>query len=348
MVKLFDHTRRGLMWAKSDKGWGLIRPDGSWQIDPRFDDVGPSESELTPIAIDHVWGFADASGRIVIEPKFELALPFSGRFAGVRSNGQFGLIDRTGTWVVEPKYERIWHDAHFPQSWWWVKNGDKYGLTDASGELLLTSQFDQTPTVCADGRIIGIVDKKARMFASGGHLIDLPEGELFGPASCRELYVVKIGDKFGYADAALRLVLPTKFDVAHEFVNGLAVVKLVGKYGLLKRDGTWAIDPEFEAIDLPRDGVVLAKFGGKAGMLNAETGAWIVPPRFDRMCHCGVATMAIIEDKRGYLDKTGAWLIEPKYDRLGLIQGRTDSGQARRQMGRHRPCRNSRARCQVR
>lgn len=153
LVKLYDHSRHDLMWAKSDKGWGLIRPDGSWQIEPQFDDVRSTESGLTPIALKHLWGFADTSVRIVIEPKFEGALPFSGQFAGVRANGKFGFVDRTGTLVVEPKYDFIWHDVRFPASWWWIKSGDKYGLIDASGHLLLPPQFDQTPTICADGRL---------------------------------------------------------------------------------------------------------------------------------------------------------------------------------------------------
>ena len=70
-VGTFDLADSRLMWAKTDAGWGLIRPDLSWQVKPKFEGVRTVYNGLAAIMLDHRWGFVDTSGRIVIEASFD-------------------------------------------------------------------------------------------------------------------------------------------------------------------------------------------------------------------------------------------------------------------------------------
>jgi hypothetical protein len=172
-VRVFSrHDDLGLMWAKTDAGWGLIRTDLTWQVEPQLDQASELSENRAVVVIKRRWGFVDESGRIVIEPRFDYSFPFSGRYAAARVNKRFGLIDRTGAWAVEPTYDMIFPGGILiPTSWWTVKAGDKYGLLDDSLRVVITLQLDQTAAVCTDGRVAGVVDKKWRLFSRDGVLL---------------------------------------------------------------------------------------------------------------------------------------------------------------------------------
>jgi hypothetical protein len=164
------------MWAKTDAGWGLIRPDLSWQVDPQFEQVGPLFDGLAAVVLNHHWGFVDATGQIVIEPEFDYAFGFSGPYAPARTKNLFGLIDRTGAWVVEPKYDMIYfQNSLIPKSWWAIKAGEKYGLLDDSLHVVISPQLDQSAAMCSDGQIIGFVGKKWKLFSHSGKPIENDE-----------------------------------------------------------------------------------------------------------------------------------------------------------------------------
>jgi len=168
-VRIFSKDDLGLMWARTSAGWGLIRTDLSWQVEPQFDQAGYLSENRAVVVLNKRWGFVDETGRVVIEPRFDYSFPFSGRYAPARVNKQFGLIDRTGAWVVEPTYEMIYPGGYLtPRSWWTVVAGKKYGLLDDTLRVAITPQLDQTPAVCTDGQIMGVIDKKWRLFSRDG------------------------------------------------------------------------------------------------------------------------------------------------------------------------------------
>jgi hypothetical protein len=174
-VRMFERGSRA-MWIKTEAGWGLIRPDLSWQIEPRFEQVGVMHEGLAMIALNGRWGFIDASGQIVIDPTFERVLEFSGPYAPARVNNLFGLIDRTGAWVVEPQYDLIFsHKVLIPHSWWTVKTGEKYGLLDDSLHPVIRPQLDGSIAMCFDGRIIGFRERTAKLFSHDGTPVDNDE-----------------------------------------------------------------------------------------------------------------------------------------------------------------------------
>jgi hypothetical protein len=144
----------GLMWARTDGGLGLIRPDGTWAVEPRFERVGSLSRDRALVALDHRWGFVDGRGRIVIQPQFDYAFPFqsSAQLTTARVSQLSGLIDRSGNWVVEPKYDVISPGGPWmPEEWWDVTIGKKHGLLDETGasSLVRNSISRRTSAVMA-------------------------------------------------------------------------------------------------------------------------------------------------------------------------------------------------------
>jgi hypothetical protein len=250
-----------------------------------------------------------------------------------------GLIDRSGEWVLEPAYDSIssyGDDApstsNLEFKGFVAKRGNWTDLLDASGGVLISgmkhwpnSSYDEAIRFCADGRIIGFMDRKPRLFDRDGTRLDPPQGEMWWPLTCDPPYVVKVGGRFVHVDRWLRPLTLERFDAVGPFQHGLATVVLHGRYGLIRPDGTWAIEPKFDRARPFRTNIALVKEDGRAGLINATTGTWITTQApFDDVCpsEYGVAGV-MLNGKAGAVDETGAWVIEPKYDavRFGFGSG---------------------------
>jgi WG containing repeat len=104
----------------------------------------------------------------VIEPRFDRVQHFRGPYAPARLNKLYGFIDRDGVWVLEPKYDMVGPSGLLPKFWWSIKVGEKYGALDNSLKVVVGPQFDQTPALCTDDRILGSVNRKLQLFARDG------------------------------------------------------------------------------------------------------------------------------------------------------------------------------------
>lgn len=54
---------------------------------------------------------------------------------------------------------------------------------------------------------------------------------------------------YGYIDRDGQMVIPSKFEEAYDFKNGLANVKKSGKYGFIDKTGTFVVSHEFDDLD---------------------------------------------------------------------------------------------------
>jgi hypothetical protein len=343
-IAIFD-LKSGVMWAKAEGGWGLINPNGSWFLEPTFQSIiGASEGngrlldDRAPVMLGRRAGFIDHTGQIAIAPKFDYAQHFvAGMPARVTVGRGEGLIDRSGGWLVEPSYEYISPisrgasgrelDSEFKG--FLARRGESYDILDQSGKTIIsgltidhrlgyprTSSTEAAtfPLFCPDGRIIGVVDKKPRMFGRDGAPILPTEGELWWPLSCEAPYAFKIGGRFGYLDDNLRPLIEAKFETVGLFVGGVAIVKLDGKFGLIRADGTWAIRPSFDVAQVLPGQLALVKIGAEAAVIDVSTARLVTQTTFDDVCSLGRGVIGVVQNgTMGTIDQSGSWLLQPKY-----------------------------------
>lgn len=92
---LFPVKERGL--------WGFVRPDGTYQIHPQFEDVkGFHFLDVAAVKQDDLWGFVRATGTMSIPCKYDsvVGYGYEGYHAWVWKDGEKLRIDKTGM-VVE-------------------------------------------------------------------------------------------------------------------------------------------------------------------------------------------------------------------------------------------------------
>lgn len=347
----FDPDNPELMWARAGRLWGLIRPDGTWMLDPAFTIRHELSDGLAQVWQDNKVGFIDRTGRMVIPPKFEPLGTHSfegGMPAPAKLGGWVGLIDRSGNWVLEPAYSSIFpysaEGASNPGLFrgFVAKRGPIEDILDRTGKVLIggmtpwlgTSSSRSTPgggisisstmgqmrIFCDDGRIIGFFDRKPRLFERDGTPLDLRQGELWWPSTCEPPYVVKVGAHYAHVDRWLRPVTAEKFDAVGLFRDGLAAVALRGKHGLIRGDGTWAIEPRFDAaLPIGHDRAIVT-LDGRSGVFDVANDRWVTQTPFDGICASQLDVIGVVRDgKTGVIDASGAWVIEPKHDALALV-----------------------------
>jgi len=96
----------------------------------------------------------------------------------------------------------------------------------------------------------------------------------------------------------------------------LAPARVGGRWGYIGRDGEFVIEPEFDnARPFFGHRVAAARSGNAWGLIDAR-GDWVVTPRFDQDPHpsSDVPFPVVIGGKWGYLSVDGKMVIEPRFD----------------------------------
>jgi hypothetical protein len=172
-----------------------------------------------------------------------------------------------------------------------------------------------------NGRAAVRIGEKAHGFVS-------PEGKILFATSVAgaamhhldDWLVIREADRVGFANVAGRVVIPARFDDARPFQAELAPVREGVRWGLVRRDGTYAFRPMYDEIRLLTrhgDRPVLweVRLDDRWGVADSNGGV-LVPPRFDsiRDSAYGVATVTM-EQKFAVIEvASNRILTPPRYD----------------------------------
>ena len=126
---------------------------------------------------------------------------------------------------------------------------------------------------------------------------------------------VKLDKKYGYQDRNGKLVIQPEFDLASQFVSGLAAVKIGKKWGYINDSANFVIQPKFDNALTFSEGLARIQIGQKYGYIN-KSGEVVLEPTYSKALnfHDGLAAVAI-NHQWNYIDRTGKIVIEPPGDR---------------------------------
>lgn len=271
--------------------WFILKP-----ILFKEDDVIPhnlfNDGLLSAVSKENgKWGYINEKGKFVIETQFDAVNEFSDGYASVSVGGQWGVIDKTGTYTVSPQYEYI---SAFSQGVAVVVDfdtdddgNDQYGLIDTNGDLLMPITYDEIGSDPYNG---------------------------LGLSSADELFVVKSGEKYGYANIKGEIVINPSYDCASPFYEGYASVCRNEKYGFIDKIGNEVIKCQYDGTSNFSENLCVVSVGGKYGVINTK-GKYVVNPKYERIISYqeGYAKFEK-DDKWGYIDTKGKEVIPAKYE----------------------------------
>jgi hypothetical protein len=356
----FDKDDPSIRWVQRDKLWGLARTDGSWLIEPKFEQAGALTDGLARVVINGKVGFIDKTGNFVIEPMFDSAREFTLGRTSAERDGIFGVIDKTGSWVFQTNYQQIYLAVTYGKGnsetafGWNFKKGDRWGLLDIDGRVVLDADFDQTIHYCADSRRLDAYKNKEWFyFKADGRPLQPPDGRLVNAPCGGALYTLKIGDKFGLVDADSSPLTPVHFeavtpvglgpDVKNVKIDGkwgrvgpdghwlleprfdylsggtdLFVASIAGRRGFMRSDGTWLIEPKFDAARRRDKETAFVTVSGATGFLRLADQSWVVPPRPGVMCDINNTIVLEVAGTRAILSPTGETWVDLGAERVGV------------------------------
>jgi hypothetical protein len=259
----------GMACVSIDGKYGYIDTKGKLVVPLRYDyDSGDFSEGFAVVGLEEKHGFIDNTGKMITEIKFDRANDFCDGLARVRIEGKDGYIDNTGNFVIDAKFDAAWN---FSEGLARVRIEDKYGFIDKTGQQVIGPQFDRAwffydglaPVMFYDKWRFkeewGYIDKtgnivitpkyySAKSFVDGKAYVGTESGWGY-----RNRYEWNYIDKTG-------AIVPKPFpDHVVHFGEGLAEVKIDGKYGFIDKTGKIIIEPQFDTVDPFSEG--LAGFG---------------------------------------------------------------------------------------
>ena len=161
-------------------------------------------------------------------------------------------------------------------------SGNGYGYMNQTGELVIYPQFDRAEKFSEGFAPVKVKDKLGFVNFKGQVSIILPN-KIVNESNSRkrdEPISTYLVDKFlkDLTDKKLMAQYRDEHDtLSTSFSEGLAAIKLKGKWGFINQNGKLVIPYQFDEVQKFSGGVATVKVGDLWGVINPE-GKWIIQP----------------------------------------------------------------------
>ena len=336
-LKLQPFTRdaTGLIWAakisqKSLKG--LIRSDGTWQVEPRFSHVQSLNEGIAVVAVkdqtgqkSQRWGAVDAEGKIIVPLIYDHVAYWNHGYGLARKDGKNGLLDRTGQLVggrffdkVERATEKRFARVLLDGKWMSVTGKGKLIPDQREGEIILS---------CPSGLTLKRESDRVAFYKPDGKRVSEALFKLRGYAKkdCRAPLTVTSEGKWGFITLDGRLLHdPLKFESQIRFKGGKAWVQFSGLWGQINDTGEFIIPPQFESLQRHGPDHYRVKKDGVEFFIDATGQRITQPPEFKRhpsaFLKCsGGGRLVSEKNKWGMVDPEGKMIIPVRHRALSCF-----------------------------
>ncbi|BAY76156.1 serine/threonine protein kinase [Nostoc linckia NIES-25] len=118
----------------------------------------------------------------------------------------------------------------------------------------------------------------------------------------------------------ISFVIEPKYDEAYDFSEGLARVKVDGKWGYIDRIGSFVIQPQFDEAEDFSEGLAVVWIAGQNRGYIDKTGTFVIQPQFVKNAAQkfseGLARVWLV-GTWGYIDNGGRFVIQRKFKESG-------------------------------
>jgi hypothetical protein len=223
---------------------------------------------------DGAYRFVDRSGRLLFKTGY-----FTGDFSeGVATSAEdrvgrtplWGFVNRAGKFVIESRYSSAHKFAEglAAVSTSWAPGNT--GYIDHSGSFVIPPKLSFASDF-HEGLAAVIMDGPCQ---SGGGSGSCGFSE-FIPTEKNATY----GCKFAFIDKLGHAITDLRFDETGEFSEGLAPVRIAGKWGYLDKSGHVAIEPQFDYAYSFAESLAAVRSSDKSGFID-PSGKFVIQPQF--------------------------------------------------------------------
>ncbi|RIE17606.1 WG repeat-containing protein [Candidatus Cryosericum septentrionale] len=122
------------------------------------------------------------------------------------------------------------------------------------------------------------------------------------------------GDKWGFCDSQKRIAIPTMYDRAEPFTDGIAIVVTNGKFGCIDSKGEMVIPVAYEQMGPFLEGLSLVHLDGKFGFVD-RTGTTVIQLAYDSAGNFNEGfARVVINGKEGFIATDGKIAVPAIHD----------------------------------
>jgi len=288
--------------------------NGRWIVKPTYYKMGfgATDNGLYPVADDsEKWGYINQQGKVVIPFQFGLAYGFSEGLAPVQIDGKYGYINQSGNYQISSAYSFAGYFYHGNALV--SENGLNY-LINSNGEKLTEGYTDMQ---MLNDQYYAY--KKGGLYGIkdlAGNIVKQPfMSDFFGYSE--GLAAVKIQGKWGFMDENFKIVITPKYTekLIYAFHNGYARFKQNGKVGLIDKTGNVILNAQYAELYEYSDGLLAFFEGGKWGYINLN-GEVVIPAQYFSAENFtnGMAKVKTGPSECNLIDKNNQPIISKVYD----------------------------------
>ncbi|MEG0671975.1 WG repeat-containing protein, partial [Clostridium sp.] len=234
-----------------------------------------------------------------------------------------GLIDKTNTVIIPFKYTEA---SMISDDLICVKENDKFGCINLKGEIVVDFiSSDEIQIYCGnDNNNIAIItdnNKKGFIDLATGFNVQPIYDEIFYYGNGNNLVTLVVNNKVNnpnaiYANLDTQTIINPQYENPLYFQDGLASVKVNGKYGYINTNNEIVIEPIYDDSPCFTEGLAPASLGCKYGYINTS-GELVIPPIYDYTTpfYKGLA-IVYLNNKSGLINTKGEILCEPKFSQI--------------------------------
>ncbi len=130
---------------------------------------------------------------------------------------------------------------------------------------------------------------------------------------------VRIDGKWGFIDKEGKIVINPQFDEVYKFSEGLAAIRIAKQWGFIDKEGKIAINPQYEKVASFKEGLAWVKINGNVGNHINKQGVLVINnPEIISTYRDFCEGFARVKKgkKWGYIDTKGKFVINPQFDEV--------------------------------
>jgi hypothetical protein len=310
---------------------------------PESENGGPAFL-MAPYRDGDRWGFAKPDGSALIEPAYESAWLYDDGYGRISNQSLMGLVAPDGKLILPPQYNFIGFFSE-GRALFQTPEGT-FGYLDEKGAVVIAPVYEyaedfqqgmaivtkngQNLLIRPDGSLIKSIGQLSRYFPEP-YGMDFRNQQQNDPGYLAvmqaENYLVGLLDKDG------NTVIQPVYEHLSLPQNGILVAQMGGKYGLIRLDGSEAAPREYQYMDrLSADRFTAMKDNDQFGLIN-EKGELVLPFEYAYFSPIGDGLLiAARGEKTGIIDQNGAVVVPFEYNsiypRMGALVAFDAQGRA--------------------
>jgi len=243
----------GIAYAMVDEKWGWIDRTGKEIVPPTYDWISDFSEGFAKVELNGKFGFVNKTGTVVIPIRYDDAMDFSKGVAVMGLNNKYGFIDKKGKEIIPLKYHHASTSfgEHLLVTIDSGKVGFRRGYIDKTGKTIIPvrysdiREFTKGIYLVKLGNKIQLINsalKKQAEWDTYESWRNVSEGIAF-------LEIKKglpDGGKWVMISSEGKEITSTHFDACGEFKNGIASVKIDGKYSFIDKTGKPLFDGKYD------------------------------------------------------------------------------------------------------